>query len=266
MTSPSVIAVEWSQGIEDAWSNVARFVPRFVAFLVVLIIGWIIAKAISRIADRLLERVEFDRAVQRGGIEQALARSDYDASDIVSRLIYLALMLIVLQVAFSTFGPNPFSEMIRSVIAYLPNVLVAILIIVVAAAIGGVVRDLVTGALGGLEYGRMIGTLASVAILTVGVFAALSQLRIAPAIINGLFFALLAVVVGSAIVAIGGGGIQPMRQRWERSLQRYDSEKPRVQQQMQESRRRREEQMVEGRGEYDMTRSEERRPTPPSSR
>jgi hypothetical protein len=58
-------------------------------------------------------------------------------------------------------------------------------------------------------------------------------LRIAPAIVTGMFYAVLAVVAGSAIVAIGGSGIEPMRQRWENVLRRYDEEKPRVCQQIQ---------------------------------
>jgi hypothetical protein len=57
-----------------------------------------------------------------------------------------------------------------------------------------------------------------------GIFAALDQLNIAPAIVNGLFYALLAVAAGSAIVAIGGGGIVPMRQKWEQALQKTESE------------------------------------------
>jgi hypothetical protein len=66
----------------------------------------------------------------------------------------------------------------------------------------------------------------------VGGFAALSQLQIAPAIINGLFYGVLAIVVGSAVIAIGGGGIQPMQQRWQSALARWDQEKPQMQQQM----------------------------------
>ncbi|MDP8975604.1 MAG: hypothetical protein M3N28_04420 [Actinomycetota bacterium] len=65
---------------------------------------------------------------------------------------------------------------------------------------------------------------ASVAILTVAGFAALSQLQFAPAIVNGLFYALLAIVVGSAVVAIGGGGIQPMRSTWEQALGKLEEE------------------------------------------
>jgi hypothetical protein len=57
---------------------------------------------------------------------------------------------------------------------------------------------------------------AGMAILVVGVFAALNQLEIAPEIVNGLFYAILAIIVGSAIVAVGGGGIQTMRRYWER--------------------------------------------------
>jgi hypothetical protein len=74
----------------------------------------------------------------------------------------------------------------------------------------------------------MLGNLAGIAILAIGVFAALNQLEIAEPIVNGLFYALLAIVAGSAIIAIGGGGIQPMRSRWENALNKYDQEKDNV--------------------------------------
>ncbi len=61
-----------------------------------------------------------------------------------------------------------------------------------------------------------------------GVFAALNQIEIAPAIVNGLFYAILAVIAGSAIIAIGGGGITPMRAKWEQALNRVDQEAPAI--------------------------------------
>lgn len=170
----------------------------------------------------------FDKAVERGGVKQALSKSEYDASDIVSKVVFWTLFLFVLQLAFGVFGANPVSELLASVIAFLPKVFVAIVIVVVASAIAAGVKELVGNALGGLSYGQTLATAASVAILVLGVFAALNQLEIAPAIVNGLFYALLAVVVGSAIVAIGGGGIQPMRGRWEQALAKYDAEKSNV--------------------------------------
>lgn len=220
-------AIEYSQGIENAWSDIASFVPKFLGFLVVLLVGYFVAKAIAKIVDKVLERVGFDRAVERGGVKQALSKSKYDASDIFEG-VFWTLFLFVLQLAFGVFGANPVSELLASVVAFLPKVFVAIVIVVVASAIAAAVKELVGNALGGLSYGPTLATAASVAILVLGVFAALNQLEIAPAIVNGLFYALLAVVVGSAIVAIGGGGIQPMRTRWEQALAKYDEEKTNV--------------------------------------
>jgi hypothetical protein len=217
-------AVEWSQGIEDAWGNIAEFVPKLLAFLLILIIGWIIAKALGKAFDAVLERVGFDDAVERGGIKSALAKSKYDASDIVGKIVYYALFLLVLQAAFGVFGDNPISDMINSVIAYLPKVFVAIVIVVVAAAVAAAVKDLVQNALSGLSYGRMLATVASTLIIVIGVFAALDQLEIAPAIVTGLFYAMLAIVVGSAVIAIGGAGVTEMRPYVRRALEKADSE------------------------------------------
>jgi hypothetical protein len=234
----SLIAVEWSQGIEDAWSNVATFVPKFLGFLVILIVGYFVAKLIGKAADAILERVGFDRAVERGGVKKALERSKYDASDLIGKVIFYALFLIVLQMAFGVFGSNPISDLLEGVIAYLPKVIAAILIIVITFAIAAAARELIDAGLGGLDYGRTLANFAGVAIMVVGVFAALNQLQIAPAIVNGLFYALLAIVVGVAVIAVGGGGIGPMRARWERALSRYDAEKPRMQQAAQGSKER----------------------------
>ena len=231
-------AIDFGNGIEDAWSKVATFVPQFLAFLVILIIGYFVAKAIAKVLDAVLERVGFDALVERGGLKAALDRSDYDASDILSKVVFYALMLVVLQLAFGIFGANPVSDLLEGVIAYLPKVFAAILIVVIASAVAAAVRELLTATLGGLSYAKTLANAAGVAIVAVGVFAALNQLQIAPAIVNGLFYAALAIVAGSAIIAIGGGGIAPMQQRWQRALQRYDEEKPRMQQQMQGARER----------------------------
>jgi hypothetical protein len=221
---------EFREGLGTAWANIAEFLPKLIAFLLILIIGYFVVKAIAKIVDRVLERVGFDRAVQRGGVGQALSRSRYDASDVLSKVIFWALFLFVLQLAFGVFGPNPISDLLHGVIAYLPNVIVAIIIIVIGAAIAAAVKEIVEAALGGLSYGRGLAIGASVAILAVAVFAALDQLNIAPAIVTGLWYALLAIVVGSAIVAIGGGGIETMRRYWERAANRADAESTNIRQ------------------------------------
>jgi hypothetical protein len=192
-----------------------------------------VAKWIGKAFDKVLERVCFDRAVERGGVKRALARTKYDASDLVGKLVFYVLFLFVLQLAFGVFGPNPISDLIEGIISYLPNVIVAILIIVIASAIAAAVRELVDAALGNLSYGRILANVAGGAILVVGIFAAISQLEIAPDIVNALFYAILVLVVGILVIAVGGGGIQAMRERWERGLQKLDEEMPKARAELQ---------------------------------
>jgi len=225
-----LLAVEWSQGIEDAWSDIASFIPKLFGFLIILVIGYFIAKLIAKAVGAILERVGFDKAVERGGVKTALENSKFDASDIVGKVVFYALFLIVLTMAFGVFGDNPVSDLLHGIISYLPKVIAAILIIVIASAIGAAVRELIDASLGGLSYAKALANGVGIAILVVGVFAALNQLEIAPAIVNGLFYAVLAIVVGVTVIAVGGGGVGPMRQRWQNALAKYDEEKPRVQQ------------------------------------
>jgi hypothetical protein len=214
----------FSAAMSDLWRSVAVFVPKFVAFLLILLIGWFVAKAIGKAIDAILERVGFDRAVERGGVKKALAHSRYDASTIVGKLVYYALLLFVLQLAFGVFGPNPISDLIASVIGFVPKAIVAIIIIVVASAIAAAVRDLISNALGGLSYGRVLATIASVFILALGIIAALNQVGIATTVTTPILVAVLATVAGILIVGVGGGLVRPMQSRWESYLETMSRE------------------------------------------
>jgi hypothetical protein len=214
--------------IGDSFRNmldeVISFLPKLLVFLVILIVGYFIAKLLAKLVNAVLERVGFDRAVERGGVRTALARSQYDASDILAKIVFYAVMLFVISTAFGVFGDNPISDYLRAIVAYLPKVFVAILILVIAFAIAAGVKLLVANALGGLSYGRILASAASIVIIALGVFAALDQLDIAQNVVNAVLYAALAAVVGVVVVAVGGGGIAPMRSRWEQALTRAESE------------------------------------------
>ncbi|MEU8165290.1 hypothetical protein AB0B97_02140 [Micromonospora sp. NPDC049004] len=213
-----------SDAVGDALRSVMLFLPKAVAFLAILVAGWLIAKAVLKIVEKVLERVGFDRAVERGGIRRALSRSRYDASDIVAKLVYYAVLLLTLQLAFGIWGPNPISDLITAVVAWLPRAFVAIVIVVVAAAIANAVKDIISGALGGLSYGRVLAGTASVFILGLGVIAALNQIGVATAVTTPVLIAVLATVGGILVVGVGGGLIRPMQSRWEAWLTRAEQE------------------------------------------
>jgi Mechanosensitive ion channel, conserved TM helix len=221
-------SINFGTGVSNAWFNVATFVPKFAVFLIILIVGYFVAKAIAKILDKVLTRAGFDRLAERGGVKTTLARSKYDASDILAKIVHYAMMLFVLSTAFGVFGANPVSSYLHAVIAYLPLLFVAVIILVISAAIAAGAKTLITGSLGGLSYARALGNLASGFILAIGIIAALDQLHIAQNVVNAILYAALAALVGVAIVAVGGGGIKTMSQRWEAAAARYDAEKPRI--------------------------------------
>jgi hypothetical protein len=224
----SSMAIDFQQGFSDAWSSVATFVPKLAGFLVILLIGWIVAKVVAAIVNRVLERVGFDRLVERGGIKQMMSRSRYDASDLLAKLAYYAILLIALQLGFGVFGPNPVSDMLNGIVAWLPRAAVAIVIVVIAAAIAHAVRDIVTNMLGGLSYGTMLGRFAAVFIWGVGIIAALNQIGVATSVTMPILITVLATVGGILVVGIGGGMVRPMQQRWDGWLSNIEEEMPAV--------------------------------------
>ena len=232
MSARSVRAVDWQGGVSDAWTTIATFIPRLLFFFIVLIVGFMIAKALAKITDGILERVGFDRAVERGGVKQALAKSKYDASDLVAKLVKYAIMLFTLVIAFNVFGPNPISALLQDVIAFLPRLIVAIVIVVVASAIAKVVKDLVSSTLGGLSYGNVVANIASVFILFLGVVAALNQIGVATTVTTPVLVTILATIGGVIVVGAGGGLIKPMQARWEQWLSTAEREKETIKSQV----------------------------------
>ncbi|MEJ7704361.1 MAG: hypothetical protein WKF47_12110 [Geodermatophilaceae bacterium] len=149
------------QSFTDLLDTVVQFLPKLVGFLLILIIGYFIAKALEKILTKVLQKVGFDRLVERGGVKKALAKSQYDAAGILARLVFYTVMLFVLSTAFGVFGDNPISTYLAAVVGYLPKVFVAILIIVIAAAVAAGVKGLIQNTMGGLSYGTVLANAAS---------------------------------------------------------------------------------------------------------
>ncbi|SES47841.1 mechanosensitive ion channel family protein [Actinokineospora terrae] len=229
LSSPTALAaVDFGGGVSDAWRSIATFVPKLVAFLLILVIGYLIAKVVAKAVDALLTRVGFDRVVERGGIKTALAKSKYDASDIIAKLLYYAILLVTLQFAFGVWGPNPVSDLLTDVVAWLPRAAVAIVIVVVAAAIARAAKDFITNTMGGLSYGRVLAGIASVFILALGIIAALNQIGVATTVTTPVLITVLATVGGILVIGVGGGLVRPMQQRWETWLAKAEDEIPRA--------------------------------------
>jgi hypothetical protein len=211
-------SISVSSSFQDLLTTVVHSIPKILIFLVVLIIGWIVAKALARLVDMILRRVKFDHFVERGVVGQALARSNTDATTLIAKIVYYAILLVALQLAFGVWGPNPISTMLDAIVGWLPKAIVAIIIIVIASAIAKVVKDLIISTIGGLSYGRFLANLASIIIIALGAIAALNQVGIASSITQPILITVLVTCGAILAIGVGGGLVRPMQDRWERML------------------------------------------------
>ncbi|MGW7418409.1 membrane protein [Streptomyces sp. NPDC054863] len=228
LPADTALAVEFQQGISDAWSKVAQFVPKLAGFLVILVIGWFVSKLIARVLDKVLRKVGFERLSERAGSAKIFDNSKYDATSLVCKVVYYALLLVTLQLAFGVFGPNPVSGLIDGIVAWLPRALIALVLVVVAMAIANAVRGIVSGVLSAASYGPMVARIVWAVIVALGVIAALGQVGIATTVTQPVLIAALAAVAGILIVGVGGAMIQPMRGRIERWMDTAEAETGRM--------------------------------------
>jgi small-conductance mechanosensitive channel len=205
-----------SQSFQNMLDNVVAFLPRALAFLAILIVGWIISKLIGKAVGKLLHKVGLDKAGEKSGLRRFTGK--FELSDLLGKLVYYALLLFTLVLAFGAFGNNPVSNLLNQLVAWLPQLFVALVIIVVAFAIANAVHSVVSGTLSETTYGRTVARISQVAIIFFGAVAAFGQVGIATTVTTPILWTVLAMVAGVVIVGVGGGLVAPMRERWERML------------------------------------------------
>jgi len=196
----------------NALNLILTFIPRFIGFLVILIIGAIVASLVKRGVAYLLRKVGFERVADR--VERRM-RIQMDSTNILSRIAYWFVFLIFLVSAIDALGLPAVSNLLNTVIGYLPNVFVAILVLLLGTLVAILVADLVRGATAARNIGEpnLLANIAFYAIMGFAVLIALEQLQIAPALINILFTATIGAVALAFALAFGLGG-RDVASRW----------------------------------------------------
>lgn len=201
------VITNWGDAIITALANalnlVLTFIPRLIGFLIILLVGWLVAKAVSKAITFLLRKIGFDRLGDRIGLtrmEQSMGLK-MDTAGILGRVVYWFIFLIFLVAAADALGVPTVSNILNQLVAYIPNVFVAILVLFLGALAATVVADIVRGATASAKIGNpnVFATIARVAIIGFAALIALEQLQIAPALLNILFTA----VIGAAAIAFG---------------------------------------------------------------
>jgi hypothetical protein len=210
-----VLAVSFSQGIEDAWSDVAQFVPKLIGALAILFVGWWVAKIIRKVVHRALTKLNFDSIVDKSGLGTYLERAGYpDSGLLLAKIVYFGIMIIVLQLAIGAFGDTAVQDVLNDLIAFIPKLFVALIIVVLTGAVANAVKGFVGPAVAHLSYGETLARVVSGAIWLIGIFAALDQIEIAQDIVDTLFTTIMASLGAILVIKFGVGGIWAARDRF----------------------------------------------------
>jgi hypothetical protein len=204
----SFAAVEVGDSLQRGLDNLIGFLPNLIGFLIILAIGYIIARVVKGVVTKLLEKVGADRAMHTGSTGEYVNRvaPGFKPSSVVGTIAFWFLFLGAIAIAVSQLGIAALDNFVVAIGAYLPNVLAAVLIFVVAVALSGAVGGLVARTMGDTPTGKVVGSVVPVLIMAIGTFMVLDQLQIAPQIVTITYAALLGGIFLAMALAFGLGG------------------------------------------------------------
>ncbi|NNE10685.1 MAG: hypothetical protein HKN41_00385 [Ilumatobacter sp.] len=210
-----LFAVDWGQGIEDAWRDLTGFIPKLIAAIVVLLVGWFVARIIRKVVERLLKAINFDHYMDKSGIGGPVERAGYpDSGKLLAQLVFYGVMLLVLQMAVNVFGDSAVQEAFDGLIDFIPKLLIAIIIIIITGVVANTVRSVVTAAVAHLDVGPLIAKAAFVAIWVIGAFAAIDHLDVASDTVDTLWQTVAYSLGLILVIKFGVGGIWAARDRF----------------------------------------------------
>ena len=192
------------QPLQNALSTFLSFLPQLVGAIVILIIGYIVAKVLQAVVGRVLQAIGFDGWMEKGGIKQFFdrAQTNYTPATVIGMLVFWFVFIIALTMAADALGIPQVSAVLGQLIAFIPNIIAAILILILAALLANFVSGIVRGATGS----NVLASVAQYAIIVYAAFAALTQLGIAVQLTANTFLILLGGVALAAALAFGIGG------------------------------------------------------------
>ena len=197
---------DFSDSVDRAWDEFFLWLPRFVGFLVILLVGYVVAKFVGGLVARVLERAGFDRLIERGAGGSYVLRVVDSPSRLMGSLSFWAVFLGAISIAVDVLGIKALEDLVHSVWAYIPNVLAALLIFVVASLIAGAVVTVVNRTMGDTPTGGIVRAAAPVLVMAIAAFMILDQLNIATNIVVITYAAIVGAVALGMALAFGLGG------------------------------------------------------------
>jgi hypothetical protein len=251
--------------IERAFVVFFAWLPALIGALVVLILGYIVAKVVGRLVGRVLERAGFDRTVMSGQSGEWISRATSSPSRLLGGVAFWALFLGAVALAVSVLGIDALTDFMGRVFLYLPNVLAAIAIFLVAGLAAGAVAALVDRTMGDTPTGRILRAVVPGLIMAIAVFMILEQLEIAPEIVRITYAALIGALALAAALAFGLGGRDVAARMLEDAYVKGQEQRLQVRRDLEVGKQRGREQFVEAKERAETEAAEREAATRPGS-
>ncbi len=225
-----MITDTWAQMLTNSfqglWTGVIMFIPSLIVALVILFIGWAIGALVAKAVARFMGMIKFDEALRRAGFEEVVKRAglNLNSGHFVGALIKYFIVVVFLIASFDILGLNQVTAFLQQIVlGYLPQLIIAILILLVGAVVGDVMYRVVTASskTAGVTSAGFLGTITRWGIWIFAILVALSQMGIAGAFIQTLFTGFVVAVSLALGLAFGLGGQEPARKTIERIQEEF---------------------------------------------
>lgn len=193
---------------QNATDRFFGFLPNLLGFLVILLVGYIIAKVVEGVVRKILEKIGVDQKLKESDANKYVDRvlPGASAANGLARVIFWFIFVFFLFSAIGALQIPALTGFMNDVLAYLPNVIVAILIFVVAALVAGGVAAAVTKLMGDTPTGKIVATVVPAIVMVIAMFMILEQLKIAEEIVRIAFAATMGALALGLALAFGLGG------------------------------------------------------------
>jgi hypothetical protein len=201
-------AVHIANSIQRALDSLIGFIPNLIGFLLILVIGYLIARVVKTLVAKVLEKVGVDRALHGSQAGQYVERASPGAhpSRLIGAIAFWFIFIYAIAAAVGALKIPALTNFMANVQNYLPNVVAAVLIFVIGAAVAGAVGGFADRLMGDTSTGRVARAVGPGLILAIVVFMVLTQLKIAPAIVTATYIALIGMLALAGALAFGLGG------------------------------------------------------------
>jgi len=222
---------EWVQVLQYSfqalWVEVVAYTPQFVVALVILIVGWIIGGALKRVTESIFKTLRINRLLSAAGADTLAERAGYrlDAGAFVGILVKWFTIIVFFVAALDVLNLDQVTLFLRDVVlGYLPQVIVAVLILFGSMIVANVAHTSVMAAARASGFGtpELLGNFARYAIIVFAVLAALTQLQIAPEMMQMLFGGFVFAASLALGLAFGLGGREAAARYIERVTRKHD--------------------------------------------